>query len=149
MFGGTALLCPQKSSPCHIFHRFMQEKVSTGCFPSLRRAFYHPKDSQCYWGFSEFLGSTAPRLRATYREVWSLSSVFIISLRRRCWRSAYLLFNSIFSVSVFLYVMWGREEQIKAIEEIVSNFLWVFITNLPCHVVNFQSSIRVSYGYSI
>ena len=48
-------------------------------------------------------------------------------------------------------LIFCKEERIKVevVEEFVINVLRGFITGLPCKVVNFQSAVRVRYGYSI
>ena len=55
--------------------------------------------------FSKVLGRTAPRLRATSREVWFLHSFVLVSIWRRFQRSDSLLFGGISSVAVFPHLL--------------------------------------------
>ena len=108
-----------------------------------------PKSSQFVWGLSEVLGSTAPWLQKTFQKVYSLPSILILWKWRRFWQAASLLYDSIFRVAVFPCVMWGGEYKIEVIWEMFSNVLQGFITDLPCHIVTFQISAWVCYGYYI
>ena len=78
------------------------------------------------WGFSKSLESTAPRLRATSREFWTFPSVFLVSWQRRSWRAVYLISDGIFGLAFFPFVIWGREDKIEVIQEIVMNVPQVF-----------------------
>ena len=91
-----------------------------------RQAFDHPKISKFYWGFSEFPGRNSPHLQVTSREICTFPYAFLISWRRRCWWDVSLLSYRIFSLTLSPHVLWGVEDRIKVIQEIVSNFLQVF-----------------------
>ena len=94
-------------------------------------------------GFSEVLCRTDSRLRATSLEFFFLPSIFLVSRQRRFRQVSSLLSNGIFSVPSFLHVLWGAEEEIEIIEELLAVFFELFITNLPCHVVTLQGAVCV------
>ena len=78
-------------------------------------------------GFSEVIGRTTPRLWATYREVWFLTSVVLVLRRRRFIKNDSLLSDGIFSLAVFPHVMWGGEDKIEVIKKFVGSVLLLLL----------------------
>ena len=76
--------------------------------------------------FSKFLGRTALQLQVTSLEVPFMTSVVLVSIRRRFRQASSLISNSIFSVALFPHVMWGGEGKIEVTEEFVSSVLRFF-----------------------
>ena len=117
------LLCSISRSllTAFLFPCLMTEKVST-CFRS----------SQSFPIFLGVLQSSQKDFSATASDFSGslhLCSVFLVLWRRRCQCNVSLLSDRIFGLVVFSHVLWGGEDKIKLIQEVVSNALLFFIYN--------------------
>ena len=75
--------------------------------------------------FSEVLGSTATRLRATSRKFLFLTYIFLVSIWRRFSQASSILYDVFLSVAVFPRVLQGGEDKIELTAECFSSVLRV------------------------
>ena len=111
-------------------------------------ALWGPKGLRYSWGVSKVLGSTSSLLSEVSWKSYPCL-LFIVLWHRMFWGVISILSDGIFGGAVFPRVLWGGEDKIKIIEEFVSNIFWGFFTDLPCHIVVFQSAVWVRCVYSI
>ena len=88
--------------------------------------------------FSKVFRKIAPRLQVTSQEVCYWTYIFLVSWRRSCWCSPYILSDGIFSVSIFPHVLWEWEDKIEVIEELLVMLFVFFYYRLTLSCSDFE-----------